>query len=118
MKLKLLLEKENTFTCPDNCKYLSPPEKHPDTTCHWCKAFNIRLFHLGEHPKLWRCAECLYITQTARKQDGEVEVELNVKKVAKILYEETGIRDEDSRSCIKIAQVLNSRLGECLVRKR
>ena len=50
-------------------------------------------------------------------KDGEVEVELDVEKVANIL-KDTSLTEHSNFYYTKLAQVLNDHVGEMLVRKR
>lgn len=73
------------------------------------------------------CSTCKAIGyNTARKEDGEVEVELDVKKALIIIEKGTGIYKEalifadgqGSDNTLKILRLLNDHLAECLVRKK
>jgi hypothetical protein len=54
--------------CPDDCKYMSPKEceqvdKRFD---HFCRLFNVRLFHGMYHPKLIQYEACHMIVKAER----------------------------------------------------
>lgn len=57
----------NSEYCPQDCCYLSLTEKRQDelknitgmTSHHFCKKYNVRLYHLSAHPFLYKCKECL-----------------------------------------------------------
>lgn len=90
---------------------------------------------LGKEKDEYLVYHCNYMANkdynTARKEDGEVEVELDVEKVAEMLNEIEGVKylesSEDKidrvhadvmRNNHKVsAQALNDHLGEILVRK-
>ncbi len=59
--LSRLGDREWIKLCPDNCKYLNPPENHPYTKGHYCELFKTALFHLNYHPRLCRNENCLYL---------------------------------------------------------
>lgn len=48
--------------CEPDCEHLSPTEneqKYQDLKSgHRCKQYRTRVFHLGDHPKIYRCAPC------------------------------------------------------------
>lgn len=53
--------------CPRNCKYLNITEEQQQAIKgaidwiykeHRCRKYNVRVFHLSQHPDLYRCAEC------------------------------------------------------------
>ena len=52
--------------CPEDCPYLSLTEKRQRElknltgidSHHFCKKYNVRLYHLSEHPNLHMCEQC------------------------------------------------------------
>jgi hypothetical protein len=56
----------NKMFCPRNCEHLSLKEseqvnltkKLGFTPPHICNKYKMRVFHLSQHPALYRCAEC------------------------------------------------------------
>ncbi len=62
-KYKKMLTRQKNIFCDTNCKWLSPTEKEQDMTpiknSHRCAKYrNIRLFHHGAHPLIYKCREC------------------------------------------------------------
>ena len=57
----------NSEYCPQDCCYLSLTEKRQNelknitgmNSHHFCKKYNVRLYHLLAHPNLYRCEQCL-----------------------------------------------------------
>lgn len=45
----------------DNCMWLSPKEKHQSSRKepHMCTKFKVQVYHHNQHPKIFRCHECL-----------------------------------------------------------
>ena len=103
MKLKPFLEKEKEYHCDEfnNLKASDEFEKGIEADYETMGEANIGGYN------------------TARKEDGEVEVELNVEKVVQVLIK-TGYGLPSSKieqEYRKIAQALNDNLEKCLVRK-
>ena len=54
------MKTSNRF-CRANCCYLEPKEEGQSNRKepHICRKFSTRVYHLGSHPKLNKCSECL-----------------------------------------------------------
>lgn len=47
----------------DECEFLSPTEKKQTNKKepHMCIMYNERVYHFGQHPKIFRCDKCLEV---------------------------------------------------------
>lgn len=60
-----MIQMSNEY-CPRDCKYLSLTEKRQRElknltgmdSHHFCKKYNVRLYHMLAHPDLYKCSEC------------------------------------------------------------
>ena len=57
----------NNKYCPRDCKHLNITEEQQNMfggaidwlyKTHICRKYNVRVFHLGAHPDLYKCKEC------------------------------------------------------------
>lgn len=50
--------------CPQDCKYLNVSEEAQqklkrEKVQHKCLKYDVRLYHMLAHPKLYKCGECI-----------------------------------------------------------
>lgn len=58
--------KQNSEFCPMICEHLNITEQDQSelkkntgkTTPHWCLKYDIKLYHLLAHPRIFKCNQC------------------------------------------------------------
>ena len=78
--------------CPRDCEHLSVTEDEQTVARkdgihkeHWCNKYDCRLFHLTEHPMLYKCDRCKKESVAVTLEEKVVKLECKLNNALELL---------------------------------
>ena len=78
--------------CPRDCEHLSVTEDEQIAAMkrgihknHWCTKYDCRLYHLTEHPMLYKCDQCKKESTAVTLEEKVVKLECTLNNTLELL---------------------------------